>query len=149
MPDLKEREWLRVGVGQTHQEPAMTDAPNQRTFSRVPVQLFVEIRQGDICLSSNKTRDVSMKGLFVHTGKALAIGTPCRVKLMLEGSQGEQFIEVGGHVARVTNAGMAVEFYKSDLESYHGLRSLILRNSPNADQAEKELDGHLGFKRCS
>jgi hypothetical protein len=32
------------------------------------------------------------------------------------------------------------------LESYERLRSLILFNSPNAAQAETELDGHPGFK---
>jgi len=124
----------------------VTDPLNQRRFSRVPVQLFVEIRHDDICLSSNKTHDVSMKGLFVHTGKTLPIGTQCQVKLMLEGSQAEQSIEVCGQVVRVTNAGMAVEFYESDLDSYQRLRSLILFNSPDAARAEEELDGHLRFK---
>ena len=120
----------------------MNNAPNQRRVSRLPVQLFVEIRHDDICLSSNKTHDVSMKGLFVHTGKTLPIGTPCQVKLIL---QGEQSIDVRGRVVRVTNAGMAVEFYEGDLQSYERLRSLIAFNSPNPAQAEKELESHLGF----
>ena len=124
----------------------MNNVPNQRRFSRLPVQLFVEIRHDDICLSSNKTHDLSMKGLFVHTGKTLPIGTPCQAKLMLEGSQGEQSIEVRGRVVRVTNAGMAVEFHESDLESYEHLRSLILFNSPNVAQAEMELDRYPGLK---
>ena len=127
----------------------MTNAPNKRKFSRVPVQLFVEIRHGDICLSSNKTHDVSIKGLFVHTGKTVPIGTPCQVKLMLEGSQGDRSIDAGGQVARVTNVGMAVEFYESDAESYQRLRSLILFNSSDADEAEKEMDGHPGLKPSS
>jgi hypothetical protein len=91
----------------------MNNAPNQRRFSRLPVQLFVEIRHNDICLSSNKTHDVSMKGLFVHTRKTLPIGAPCQVKLMLEGSQEEQSIDVCGRVVRVTNIGMGVEFYEA------------------------------------
>ena len=124
----------------------MNKGPNQRRFSRLPVQLFVEIRHDDICLSSNKTHDVSMKGLFVHTGKTLPIGTACQVKLMLEGGQGEPSIDVHGQVVRVTNAGMAVEFHESDLDSYQRLRSLILFNSPNVAQAETELDGNPGFK---
>jgi hypothetical protein len=124
----------------------MDNVPNQRRFSRLPVQLFVEIRHDDICLSSNKTHDISMKGLFVHTGKTLPIGTPCQVRLMLEGTQAEQSIEVRGRVVRVTNDGMAVEFHESDLESYQRLRSLILFNSPNVAQAETELDEHPGFK---
>ena len=124
----------------------MKEVPNQRRVSRLPVQLFAEIRHDDICLSSNKTHDVSMKGLFVHTGKTLPIGTPCQVRLILEGTQGGASIEVSGQVVRVTNAGMAVEFHESDLESYQHLRSLILFNSPNVAQAEKELDAHPGFK---
>jgi hypothetical protein len=124
----------------------MKHVSNQRRFSRLPVQLFAEIRHEDICLSSNKTHDVSMKGLFVHTGKTLPIGTPCQVRLILEGTQGGASIEVSGQVVRVTNAGMAVEFHESDLESYQQLRSLILFNSPNVSQAETELDGHPGFK---
>ena len=124
----------------------MNNAANQRRFSRLPVQLFVEIRHDEICLSSNKTHDVSMKGLFVHTGKTLPIGAPCHVKLILEGSQQAQSIEACGRVVRVTNAGMAVEFHESDLESYQRLRSLILFNSPNVAQTETELDGYPGFK---
>jgi len=124
----------------------MSNAPNQRRFSRLPVQLFVEIRHDDICLSSNKTHDVSMKGLFVHTGKTLPIGAPCQVKLMLEGSQEEQSIDVSGRVVRVTNIGMGVEFYESDLDSYQRLRSLILFNSSDVAQAETELDRYPGFK---
>jgi PilZ domain len=124
----------------------MNNGPNQRRFSRWPVQLFVEIRHDDICLSSNKTHDISMKGLFVHTGKTLPIGTPCQVKLMLEASLGEQSIEVRGRVVRVTNAGMAVEFHEIDLDSYQRLRKLILFNSPNVALAETELDRNPGFK---
>jgi hypothetical protein len=124
----------------------MNGVPNQRRFSRVPVQLFVEIRHNDVCLSSNKTHDLSMKGLFVHTGKTLPIGAPCLVKIILEGSQGEQSVEVSGRVIRVTNAGMAVEFQESDLESYQHLRSLILFNAPNASQVQEELGRNVGFK---
>ena len=124
----------------------MNNQTNQRRFSRLPVQLFVEIRHDDVCLSSNKTHDVSMKGLFVHTGKTLPIGTQCQVKLMLAGSQGEPSIDVRGRVVRVTSAGMAVEFSESDLDSYEHLCNLILFNSPDVSQAEIELDGHPGFK---
>jgi hypothetical protein len=48
---------------------------------------------------------------------------------MLEGSQEERSIDVCGRVVRVTNIGMGVEFYESDLDNYQRLRSLILLNS--------------------
>jgi hypothetical protein len=125
----------------------MPDKFNRRAFSRVPVKFALEILSAQKSMGSTETLNVSMKGLFAKTVEQLPVGSECRVILHLDELGGEERIEAKAYVVRSSADGLAVEFSETGLESYRHLRKLIMINSTDVAQTEKELDDHVGLKR--
>jgi hypothetical protein len=125
----------------------MPDNSNRRVFSRVPVKFAIEILSVQKSIHSTETLNVSMNGLFVKTSERLPVGSECRVILYLDEPGGEVRIEAKARVVRASADGLAVEFQETELESYQHLRNLVMMNSADVAQTEKELDDHIGLKR--
>lgn len=127
-------------------EGNMGEAPNQREFTRVHVQVVVEITALGRTLSSSQPQDLSMKGLLVRTSDHLPVGTPCQVKLLL-GETGVE-IQAEGEVVRDYPEGFAVQFSRIlGVESYGHLKNLVLYNAQDTERVEREFQGHLGLRR--
>jgi hypothetical protein len=125
----------------------MPEKSNRRAFSRVPVKFALEILSAQKRMGSTETLNISMKGLFAKTAEQLPVGSECRVILHLDEPGGEERIEAKAYVVRSSADGLAVEFSETGLESYRHLRKLIMINSTDVAQTEKELDDHIGLKR--
>ncbi len=120
---------------------------NQREFTRVPIHVMVEIRSGGTTLRTDKTQDLSMKGIFLQSDQALELQSKCELSLLLGGEENPVRIEVKGRVTRSSDAGMGIEFTEIDLDSYDYLQNLIMHNSHSAhDAVEEEIHSHLGLK---
>jgi hypothetical protein len=126
----------------------MKSDSNQREFTRIPMQLDVQITPTQQPTTSYQVKDVSMKGLYLLCEQPLPMGTACRVTLLLGDKESPVRIEVGGQVARVDTDGMGVEITEIvGVESFEHLRNLVLYNSPNTDRVEQEFHDHIGIKR--
>ena len=124
------------------------DDSKRRDFSRVPVAFAVTIEADDgQVIESTVSRDVSMKGLFVVTNQRLPAGTGCQVTIQLDAQGGNHRIGVAGHVARINDEGLAVEFSEIPIDDYDHLRNLVLFNSEDVDRIEEEFDEHLGLQK--
>ncbi len=68
------------------------DKPEQRSLSRVPVQVPVSIRSGQGEASTGLTRDLSRNGVFFYTDSQIHEGSALEIVLMLppELTQGEK-----------------------------------------------------------
>ncbi len=84
-------------------------------------------------------------------GQELASGFPhnrefsrASIGLQVEVSGSE--LQVGGQVARVEAEGIGIRFTEVPLDSLDDLRNLILYNSPDPDQVEREFGSNLGLK---
>jgi hypothetical protein len=121
---------------------------NQREFTRIPIQLEVQVTPTRQPASSYQVRDVSMKGLYLLCEQPLPMGAECRITLLLGDKENPVRIEVGGKVARVDADGMGVEITEIvGVESFAHLRNLVLYNSSNTEQVEREFHDHIGIKR--
>ncbi len=121
----------------------MSEAPNQREFTRVHVQVKVEVTALGRTIHSTQPQDLSLKGLMIRTEERLPHGTPCQVRLLLGDQQTEILAE--GEVVRDYEDGFAVQFSRLlGVESYEHLRNLVLYNSPDTERIEQELHAHLG-----
>jgi hypothetical protein len=120
---------------------------NSREFTRIPIHLNVEVTSGDVVIKTDKTTDLSMKGIGLLTDKMLPMDSDCTVRIFLgDGSSGIN-INVKGRVIRSTESQMAIEFTKIDLDSYEYLQNLVMHNSNSAhDTVEEEIHNHLGLK---
>ena len=120
---------------------------NDREFTRVSIRVEAQITAGEETIVSDQTRDVSMSGIFICCYKELAEGSPCDVILLLGDEADPMRIEAKGKVERAVNNGLAIAFTEIGLDSYEHLQNLVLYNSQNAGQVEKEIKSHIGLKR--
>ena len=107
----------------------MSHDGKHREFTRSVARFEDEVRSGTTTIVSGRTRDLSLRGLYVMTSRSLPVGTPCHVSLPLDGSQKELRVEVAGRVVRVEPHGIAVEFMEMELDSFHHLRNVVLCNA--------------------
>jgi hypothetical protein len=120
----------------------------QREFLRVPFATKVEFRIGERLYSSNRSINVSMRGVCVSfDGNGPAQGSSCAVRIHLEAGPAQEIIEARGWVVRSEAGTIAAEFTEIDLESYYHLQRLIVQNADDPDRAEKELCAHWGILR--
>lgn len=124
---------------------------NRREFTRVPVSLEADVLSGDIPILSGRTKDLSMKGLYLLCDKSLPVGMTCRIALQLSGRGPAASltplmltIQLDGKVVRVTESGLGIEFHEIiGQESFECLRRLLLHHSQAAqapEQVQQELE---------
>ncbi len=125
----------------------MPSPSDNRQFMRVATEVEAEIR-GAGGTVTGATRDLSLKGLFIHVAVPFPEGSTCRITLFLDGRGGDIDIEANGYVARSLIDGMAIEFTELiGLESWDHLRNLVLYNAEEPIRAQEQFAGHVGLKR--
>jgi hypothetical protein len=112
---------------------------DRRRFTRVNINLQVEVSDGRMSLIGCETRDLSLRGVFVYSDIVFPLGSPCVVTIILSGMVVPVEIKINARVVRAESEGIGVEFDSSQgLESYHHLRNLVLYNSLVPEQIEQE-----------
>lgn len=132
----------------------MKTKESQRQFTRVTIAFEAEVIFGEkdeTTVITGRTKDLSMKGIFILCEEKLPVDSRCFVSLSPVGEPKQFRIEANGRVARLGEAGMGIEFVEIlGLESYDHLRNVVLYNSSGEiEQVEEELKQHLGLKRRS
>jgi len=121
---------------------------NQREFTRVFVNMEVEVKSGKSTILGHLTKDVSLNGLFLTSEEKFPVNTDCHLTIFLGTRKSQACIKLKGKVVRVEERGMAFAFHEiMGSDSFAHLRTLILYNSPEARSVEKEFKTHLGIKR--
>jgi len=123
-------------------------AHNVREFTRIPIHVMVEVKAGEVAIKTEKTIDLSMKGVSFLSDTVLPVGTDCTVLILLGNEKNGININVKGRVSWSSDSKMAIEFTKIDLDSYEYLQNLVMHNSnASHDTVEGEIHDHLGLKR--
>lgn len=118
---------------------------NKREFTRVPVQVPIEVQVGDRTFHGLLTGNLSMKGLLVETSELLPEGTTCVVRIVL--AKGIAEIRAEASVVRVYPGALALQFTRIlGTESFEHLRQLVLYNAADPAQVEDEFHDHSGIK---
>lgn len=126
----------------------MPTESNRREFTRVPMQVAVEVTSTQGNTTTHQVKDVSLNGLYLQCKKPLPLGADCRVTFFLGERENPIRIEASGKVVRVDPAGMGLEITAVvGVESFEHLRNLVLYNSSDTDQVEQEFHDHIGIKR--
>ncbi len=131
----------------------METGRDQREFTRIPIQLDVEITSSAMPTSHKgaRIRDVSMNGLYLWCDNPLPKGSTCQVTIALGGGEEPVRIQVNGKDARQDLDGMGLEIVEIiGVESFGHLQNLVRYNSPTTEQVERveqEFSEHIGIKR--
>ncbi len=112
----------------------MVTFSEHREYSRSPIHARTEVRLGNGITVEGKAVDVSLRGLMFVSENRLPIGKPVRVVLILDGDAEPRHINVGGHIARLHDQGVAVQFTDIDLDNTQYLRDVITFNVPERDR---------------
>ena len=125
----------------------MSVNPDRREFTRVQVKLEAELVTGGKVLIKGTLGDLSMKGMYLHCGGTLPVDSTCQVMLILDGGQGALCVQATGHVQRVDEDGLAIQFTEIlGNESALHLQNLVLLNSKDEVQTvEQEFREHVGL----
>jgi hypothetical protein len=119
----------------------------RREFIRVPFSTEIEVRTPGRTIRSSDSLNVSMNGLrFTTTEPAPEEGTPCQIRLVLSGGDPRAEIEAKGIIVRSAPGDLAVHFTELEVDGYQHLCQLILNNTDDPDQAERELAAHWGIR---
>ncbi len=124
---------------------------DRRKFSRVNVNLQVEVSNGRMSLIGCETRDLSLRGVFVFSDVIFPLQSLCLVTITLTGMVVPIELKLEARVVRAESNGIGVEFEGAqDLESYQHLRNLVMYNSMTPEQILEEEKSELGRKpRCN
>ncbi len=108
----------------------------RRKNRRVPFQVAATLQIGQTRIEG-VVDNLSMKGMFIAY-ETLSGGSPLEISIKLSGSSPSLSIELQGKVARLTDAGIAIEFKEMDLDSFTHLRNIISQNTDDPDAAYEE-----------
>lgn len=120
---------------------------DRRKFSRVQINLQIEVSNGCMSLIGCETRDLSLRGVFVVSDVIFPMQSLCVVTITLTGMLVPIEIKLDARVVRAESNGIGVEFEGAqDLESYQHLRNLVMYNSMTPEQILEEERSQLGRK---
>ena len=116
---------------------------DRRKYTRVQVNLQVEVSNHRCSLIGCATRDLSLKGVFVYSDVVFPLQSPCQVTITLTGMVVPIEIKLEARVVRTESDGIGVEFEGAQsLESYQHLRNLVMYNCSTPEQiVEEERSG--------
>lgn len=85
--------------------------------------------------TEGNSRDLSVSGLYVNTDEKIAIGTPCKVKVVLSGTVEPLVLKMDGRIVRTDASGLGIAFESMDLDSYTHLKNIVRYNADTPDDA--------------
>jgi hypothetical protein len=121
----------------------MTD--ESRRFTRVPFKVNAEMIANDIAYHSKEISNLSIGGCLLPVTATLDQGTPCQMKIFLEGAGDEVNVSIEGEIVRADPDAVAIKFTRIDPDSLFHLQNIIKYNSPDADMVEGEINKHPGL----
>jgi len=117
----------------------------KRRFSRIPFQVNAEITIDQDVYPVPKIKNLSIGGGFFPMTKGLPPGSPCQVKIFLNGTSSELSIRVAGRILRSSSEAVAIQFTSIDPDSLFHLQNIIRFNARDPDAIEREIETHPGL----
>ncbi|MFO7559868.1 MAG: PilZ domain-containing protein [Desulfobacterales bacterium] len=102
----------------------------QRVAFKTKITLKTDLSELNI---EGSSKDLSLKGVFIHTNENIALNTKCDIEIYLTGMTEKFVLNMHGSVIRKENSGIAVEFTTMDLDSYTHLKNILRYNTQNPE----------------
>ena len=120
-------------------------SPEKRRFSRIPFQVSAEITVDREVYPVAKINNLSIGGGSFPLAKDLPPGSPCQVKIILNGTSSKLSIRVAGRLLRSSSGAAAIQFTSIDPDSLYHLQNIIRFNASDPDAIEREIEQHPGL----
>ncbi len=121
-----------------------------REFTRVPIHIWGTFSdEAGTELLTAEINNLSMRGCHASTFEALPEGERYHLTLFTEDEESALHFRVEARIVRSDQDGMGIEFFELPLESYEHLRNMVLLNSQNPEQVEREFREHIGIRKLA
>lgn len=124
-PDAEWGDRGETGGPSPDRDPGSGTRVNRRDHARSGAALAVTLTAPDGTRVTGSSADVSLGGVFVSGCAAPPPGTDCQVELSLGTGPARVAIHLQGRVARVTEAGAAVQYTYIDADNHARLHELF------------------------
>jgi len=88
-----------------------------------------------------RTRDLSLRGIYCYTDQVLPEGALVEIRLQLLGISTALSLNIKAHVVRVDSKGMALQFDLIDIDGLFYLKNILYYNSGDPEKIDTELIG--------
>lgn len=119
---------------------------NKRRNTRVPFQTTITIQFADKRYEKCKTRNLSLKGVFVVGVANRKVGEKCDIILYLSGgTSSNHALTMKGQVVRTDEGGVGLYLFEIDLDSFYHLKNILYYNSENPDTLKDEFVDEINY----
>ena len=115
-----------------------------RKYTRLPLDIMVEIHLSDGARLYGETADLSLDGAFVNLTPPsdLDAGKECKLELIIKSEDGWVRVEFNSTVAHVKNDGIGVRFEAANAAHHESFLKLFIEGDHDIDKLLEELSQH-------
>lgn len=113
----------------------------QRKYTRLPLDVIVEIHLADDTQLYGETADISLDGAFVIIipPPGLHLGDPCRLELIIKNEEGWVRVAFDCTIAHNKDDGIGLQFTGADTPHHESFLKLLIDGSNDIDSLLNEL----------
>lgn len=117
---------------------------NHRKYTRLPLDVIVEIKLEDGSRLYGETADISLDGAFVMLIPPPDVqpGQRSDLELIIKAEDGWVRVAFGCSIAHIKDDGIGLQFEAADTPHHESFLKLLIDGSTNVDQMLDELSQH-------
>jgi len=117
---------------------------NQRNYTRLPIDVMVELQLNDDTRLYGETTDLSLDGAFVALTLPPEIesGQPCSLVLILNTEDGWVRVVFASTIAHSRSDGIGIRFDGASLNHHESFLKLLIDGASDVDKLLDELSQH-------
>jgi hypothetical protein len=117
---------------------------NQRKYTRLPLDIMVELKLTDGTRLYGETADISLDGAFVILipPPGLQPGQQCNLELIIKTEAGWVRVAFVGSIAHCREEGIGIRFESANAAHHESFLKLLMDGSTDIDQLLEELSHH-------
>jgi PilZ domain len=119
-------------------------ATDNRKYTRLPLDVVVEIKLDDDTRLYGETADISLDGAFVMLIPPPNVKTEqgCSLELIIKTEQGWVRVAFDCSIAHVKSDGIGLQFNSADTPHHESFLKLLIDGCDDVDQLLEELSQH-------
>ena len=117
---------------------------NQRKYTRLPIDVMVELQLSDNTRLYGETADLSLDGAFVALTPPpeLELGQPCNLVLIINTEDGWVRVVFDSTIAHSRSDGVGIRFDGASLNHHESFLKLLIGGASDVDKLLDELSQH-------
>ena len=122
----------------------MTDAKENRQYTRLPLDIMVELHLPDGTRLYGETADISLDGAFVNLTPPSNIkaNQKCRLELIIKSEEGWVRVEFDSIIAHAKDEGIGIRFEQANAAHHESFLKLFIDGDHDIDKMLEELSRH-------